>query len=79
MTDETSENSHSVIPVAAPVLDVDGRVLGAISIVAMTLHTSGDRLQTLGGMVRDTALNISHSLGYMGNDLYALAKKNAPV
>lgn len=79
VTDETSENSHSVIPVAAPVLDVDGRVLGAISIVAMTLHTSGDRLQTLGGMVRDTALNISHSLGYMGNDLYALAKENAPV
>ena len=77
VADATSENSHSAIPVAAPILDVDNHVLGAISIVAMSLHVSEERLQTLGAMVHDTALKISHSLGYMGNDLYMLSRKDA--
>lgn len=77
VADATSENSHSAIPVAAPILDVDNHVLGAISIVAMSLHVSDERLQTLGTMVRDTALKISHSLGYMGNDLYMLSRRSS--
>ncbi len=79
VTDETSENSHMAIPVAAPILDVDNHVLGAISIVAMSLHISEDRLQALGHMVSEAALKISHNLGYMENNLYIHAEKNSQV
>jgi len=72
--DDTSENSHPARPVAAPLLDANNQVIGSISIVAMTAHTSDERVQELGRLAQSTALRISKGLGYMKDDLYAFAR-----
>ena len=72
--DDTSENSHPARPVAAPLLDANNQVIGSISIVAMTAHTSDDRIRELGQLAQSTALRISNGLGYMKDDLYAFAR-----
>jgi DNA-binding IclR family transcriptional regulator len=76
-TDATSENSAFACPVAAPVLDIDGKVLGAISIVVMKDPTSESRIRELGKMVQHAALVISKRLGFLGNDLYRNTKTTA--
>lgn len=73
--DYTAENSHAARPVAAPLLDVNNQVIGAISIVAMSAHTSDQRVHELGTLVKQTALKISNGLGYLQSDLYAAAKR----
>lgn len=72
--DATTENSAFACPVAAPILNIDEQVIGAISIVVMKNPTSGKRIQTLGKLVQDAAIEISKRLGYMREDLYYLAK-----
>lgn len=72
--DRTAENSHLVSPVAAPVLDIDGKVLGAVSIVAISESKTPEQIHALGKLIQDTALEISHRLGYSKEDLYAAAR-----
>ena len=69
-TDMTNENSTIACPVAAPILDNEGKVLGAISIVIMEDPTSEDRIKTLGNCVNEAAMQISRELGFAGTDLF---------
>ncbi len=73
--DATTENSSFACPVAAPVLNIDEQVIGAISIVVMKNPTSEKRIRALGELVQDAAKEISKRLGYLRDDLYYLAKK----
>lgn len=66
----TDENRHFASPVAAPVLDMNGALAGAISIVIMHDPNNEDRIQALGEMVNAAALEISRALGYMHSGLY---------
>lgn len=68
--DATDENVHFASPVAAPILDVNSNLIGAISIVIMRDPGNADRIQKLGKMVNSAALEISRSMGYVGSDLF---------
>ena len=68
--DATEENVHFASPVAAPVLDINNHLVGAISIVIMHDPGNKERVQSLGKMVNAAALEISRGMGYMHNDLY---------
>lgn len=69
-TDMTDENSAIACPVAAPILNNEGKVLGAISIVIMENPTSETRIKELGNCVNEAATEISHGLGFAGTDLF---------
>lgn len=73
--DSTAENSHFVRPVAAPILDLDNHVLGAVSIVAISEFKTEAQIHEYGKAIEKAALEISHRLGYQCNDLYAAARK----
>lgn len=68
--DATDENVHFASPVAAPVLDINNNLVGAISIVIMHDPGNKDRVQALGKMVNAAALEISRGMGYMRSDLF---------
>lgn len=72
--DGTGENSHLVRTVAAPILDVENCVLAAISSVVIAEHSTANQLHELGRKVQAAALEISHKLGYMKDDLYAMGR-----
>ena len=74
--DSTPENSHFVRPVAAPILDLDNHVLGAVSIVAISEFKTEEQIHKLGKAIQKAALEISHRLGYQSIDLYAAARKD---
>ena len=57
-------------PVAAPILNNEGKVLGAISIVIMEDPTSETRIKELGNCVNEAAMEISRELGFAGTDLF---------
>ena len=69
-TDMTDENSTIACPVAAPILDNEGKVLGAISIVIMEDSTSEERIKELGSCANKAAMEISRDLGFAGTDLF---------
>lgn len=69
-TDMTDENSAIACPVAAPILNNEGKVLGAISIVIMEDPTSETRIKELGNCVNEAAMEISRELGFAGTDLF---------
>ena len=69
--DATDENAYFASPVAAPVLDINNDVVGAISIVIMKEPTDKERVHTLGQRVNAAALEISRGLGYLRGALYA--------
>ncbi|MBQ2751441.1 MAG: hypothetical protein IJF25_02605, partial [Oscillospiraceae bacterium] len=73
VVDATSENSHAALPVAAPILDIDNQVVGSISIVARADRSPEERIKKLGKLIESAALRISNGLGYMKDDLYAIA------
>ena len=50
--------------VAAPILDHNGDVAGALSIAGPTSRMTGERMQELPGKIKDAALQISYKLGY---------------
>ncbi|MBQ2756774.1 MAG: IclR family transcriptional regulator [Oscillospiraceae bacterium] len=66
----TDENVYFARPVAAPVLGVDGALVGAISLVIMHDADNNERIKELGQRVSAAALEISHGLGYLGSSLY---------
>lgn len=69
--DDTSENIYFAGTVAAPVLDIDNHLAGAISIVFIRDPRNIDRVQLLGQKVSQAALEISQGLGYMHSSLYS--------
>lgn len=68
--DLTSENIQLASPVAAPVLDMDGKLAGAISIVIMRSPNDPERIRQLGQKVNAAALRISAGLGYLKTSLF---------
>lgn len=68
--ESTAENPQLASPVSAPVLDINGELVGAISIVIMHDPMNMDRVHELGRKTNATALKISKGLGYLHNDLF---------
>lgn len=68
--ESTAENPQLASPVAAPVLDINGDLVGAISIVIMHDPTNMDHVHELGRRINSTALMISKGLGYLHDDLF---------
>lgn len=68
--ESTEENVMFACPVAAPILDIDGHLVAAISIVVMRDPSNPDRVAEMGKKVHQAALDISRRLGFMGKDLY---------
>lgn len=66
----TIENPQFASSVAAPVLDINDALVGAISIVVMSNPYDIDRVSQLGKQVNAAALQISKRLGYMKESLY---------
>lgn len=71
VVDATAENPKYASAVAAPVLDLDDRLVGAISIVIMNDPHNMERVTALGKRVNAAALEISRNLGYMKETLYS--------
>lgn len=68
--EDTSENPHSATTVAAPVLDINRQPVSAISAVIMHDTQDSDRIREIGELVKAAALEISRSLGFLGESLY---------
>lgn len=66
----TEENPQFASPVAAPVLDMNNQIVGAVSIVIMRDLGNPQRIELLGQRVNAVALNISKAMGYLQDDLY---------
>ncbi len=70
---DDEEDNTNIRCIAAPVVDMRGRVVAAISVVGTVLDIAPERLQSLAGRVRATAKEISHELGYRPNSEPAIA------
>lgn len=68
--ESTAENPQFASPVAAPVLGVNGELIGAVSIVVMHDPNNTQRVHELGRKINATALKISKGLGYFHDDLF---------
>ncbi len=64
---DDEEDNANIRCIAAPVVDMQGRVIAAISVVGTVLDIAPERLQSLAGRVRVTAEAISQELGYRTN------------
>ena len=62
---DRSEHEPSTYCIAAPILDGDGRVIGACSISGSDPEIVGNRLQELSPRVTSTAEEISRRMGYV--------------
>jgi DNA-binding IclR family transcriptional regulator len=62
---DDEERIEGVRCVAAPVFDLDGHVVGALSLAAPVMRTPLDRLQLLGEETRVAAEAVSRRLGYV--------------
>ena len=60
------ENEMGIHCVGAPVLDIAGDVVAAVSIAGAVSHLPADRLAELGPVVRATADAVSRELGWTG-------------
>ncbi|MCS0503231.1 IclR family transcriptional regulator [Ancylobacter mangrovi] len=63
---DDEEDNPNIRCIAAPVLDLRGRVVAAISVVGTVLDIGPEHIDTLAGAVRGTAGSISRELGYRG-------------
>ena len=70
VVDATSENPMFAASAAAPVLNMDGEMVAAISIVIMHDPRNMDRVHMLGRKIADAAMEISRALGYTGDTLF---------
>jgi DNA-binding IclR family transcriptional regulator len=61
---DLEENELGIRCVAAPVFDISGRVVAAISVASAVSHMSEERLAELGPVVRERAEAISKDLGW---------------
>jgi DNA-binding IclR family transcriptional regulator len=68
---DLEENEDQVRCVAAPIRDVAGRIIAAISVSSAAQYMSDQRMQTLAQDVIETARRISEDLGW-------IAKPNSP-
>jgi len=69
---DNRENELEVFCVAAPVYDLSGKAIAAISIASLASRMVNDsgRVKQCGQLVMDVALLISQRLGYQGSKLY---------
>jgi len=67
---DNMENEEDVFCVAAPVYDRAAKPIAAISIASLASKINSSRLELFGNLVKNTALDISRRLGYMGDELY---------
>lgn len=63
---DLEENEIGIRCVAAPVFDISGRVVAAISVASAVSHMSEERLAELGPVVAERAEAISKDLGWTG-------------
>jgi len=63
---DLEENEDQIRCVAAPVRDVSGRIVGAISVSSAAQYMSDDRMQSLGREVTEAARAIGADLGWSG-------------
>ncbi len=70
VSENTAENPQFASPVAAPVLDMNSKLVGAISIVIMRDPNNPERIRELGRRVNAAALAISREMGYLKEDLF---------
>jgi DNA-binding IclR family transcriptional regulator len=63
---DLEENEDRIRCVAAPIRDVSGRIVGAISLSSAAQYMDDDRMTALTGDVREAADAISHELGWSG-------------
>lgn len=63
-TYDLEENEWGIRCVAAPVRDVSGQVIAAISVASAITFMPEDRMQRLGPLIAHTAREISESLGW---------------
>ncbi len=76
---DLEENEDQIRCVAAPIRDVTGKIVAAISISSAAQYMSDTRMQGLIHDVQDTANDISHALGYAGQEAEPPRRKpNAP-
>jgi len=64
------ESMESVHCIAAPIRDHTGSAVAAISLAALYSRMTGEYAQSLCGPLLDTALDISHQLGFAKDRLY---------
>ncbi|MFI6424046.1 IclR family transcriptional regulator [Promicromonospora sp. NPDC050880] len=63
VTFDLEENEPGILCVAAPVRDISGSIVAAISVAATRPYMPPERLETLAPIVRDAASRISSALG----------------
>lgn len=61
---DLEENEPGILCVAAPVRDISGSIVAAISVTATRPYMPPERLETLAPIVRDAAARISAALGW---------------
>lgn len=61
---DNEENEKYIRCVAAPIYDMSGKVIAAISLSGLVVHFSEDRINELATLVKETANHISHNMGY---------------
>jgi DNA-binding IclR family transcriptional regulator len=65
---DLEENEDQIRCVAAPIRDVGGRIVAAISVSSAAQYMNDQRMQSLSKDVVDTARRISHDLGWTRRD-----------
>jgi DNA-binding IclR family transcriptional regulator len=63
---DLDENEDRIRCVAAPIRDITGRIIAAVSISSAAQYMDDDRLQVLKGYVKSVTSAISRDLGYKG-------------
>lgn len=64
---DDEEHEEGIRCAAAAILDHAGRVVGALSVSRPTFRVSRQDVETIGSLVRDSAMRLSTSLGYHGS------------
>ncbi len=62
---DDQEHEMGVRSVAAPILNVDAKVIGALSLSGPASRITKRRAAQLGNLVKDEALNLSRRIGYL--------------
>lgn len=67
---DKAENEDQIWCFAAPVLDHQGKLVGAISLSSLRLNYTKEDLEYCPLLIHRTALKISNIIGYQGSQLY---------
>ena len=63
---DNEETERGLRCVAAPIFDIDGKPLAAISVSGPTSHIRGDRIREIGAALKEATKEISAQLGFGG-------------